>query len=91
MTALEDKQIQRWIDQVAEENPEALTMDGHDNAIIGIARSPGEPSLLAYSRSRILLNLFTRDKMPMEEAVEFFEFNIVGAYMGVGTPVIIDD
>ncbi len=89
--SIDERKIQHWIDQVAEENPEALTIDDHDTAIIGIARCQDHAPLLAYSRSRILLNLFTRDKMSMCEAAELYEFNIGGAYMGSGAPVIIDD
>ncbi len=32
-----------------------------------------------------------RDGMTDEEAIEFFEFNIKGAYMGEGTPLYYDD
>ena len=27
-----------------------------------------------------------RDSMPYEEAIEYFEYNILGAYMGENTP-----
>jgi hypothetical protein len=30
-----------------------------------------------------------RDGMTEEEAIEFFEFNVVGAYVGGGTPVYV--
>mgnify|MGYP001815470108 CR=1 FL=1 len=85
------KQQEAWIDQVSNENPEALQIDGHDNAIIGISRKSGEPALLAYSEKRIIMNLVTFDGMSLEEAREFYEFNIAGAYMGPGTPVIVGD
>ena len=85
------KQQEAWLEQVHEENPEALKIDGHDNAILGISRVPGEPSLLAYSENRIIMNLVTFDGMSLDEAREFYEFNIAGAYMGPGTPVIVGD
>ena len=71
MKPIEDRQVQRWINQVAEENPEAQVIDDHDNAIIGIAKFKGEP-FLAYSKTRIIVNLVTRDKMTIREASEYF-------------------
>lgn len=31
-----------------------------------------------------------RDGMTHEDAMEFYEFNIVGAWMGNGTPIFMD-
>ena len=30
-----------------------------------------------------------RDKMTKQEAVDFMEFNVIGAYVGLNTPVFI--
>jgi len=40
---------------------------------------------------KVLEILMTRDGMSYEEAREFYEFNIVGAYVGPGTPVFVED
>ncbi len=76
---------------LAEENPKALWPDGFDDAYIGQARRCGQPTLAAFSVKKCIRILIDRDGMDYEEAVEFFEFNIVGAWMGEGTPVWIDD
>ena len=31
------------------------------------------------------------EDMTMEEAEEFFEFNIIGSYVGDGTPVFLEE
>ena len=63
-----------------------LKIDGHDNAIVGLV-DMFDGTCIAYDQEKILENLTERDGMTMEEAVEYFDFNIAGAYMGRGTPV----
>jgi hypothetical protein len=69
---------------------ELLICDGLDDAIIGVCRRFGEPDVVAYDYSKVLNILIDRDGMSPDEAVEFFEFNIIGAGMGERTPIFID-
>ena len=64
-----------------------LFADGFDDAIIGIAERIGMEPVVAYDIHKII-EILARD-MPKEDAVEYFEFNILGAYMGERTPVFI--
>lgn len=32
-----------------------------------------------------------RDKMSYDEALEYFEFNVLGAYMGEKTPIWVEE
>ena len=73
----------------SEEFPKMLFMDGLDSAIIGVALVNGNP-LVTYSTEKILDNLVDRG-MGFDEAREFMMFNILGAYMGEFTPLVIDD
>ena len=72
---------------ISEEHPDLLTLDGFDEAVIGVVERAG---LLAvcYDRSKIL-KILMRD-MNLDEAMEYYEFNILGAYMGESTPVYLD-
>jgi hypothetical protein len=72
-----------------DEWPEILFMDGLDSAIIGVVQVNETPQV-AYSTEKILENLVERG-MDFDEAREFMMFNIMGAYMGKFTPIIIDD
>ena len=75
-----------WIESF---NEEALTADGFDDAIIGIGERCGQPSLVAYDRDKCIQVLMDRDGMDYEEAVEFFDFNVAGAWVGENTPMFI--
>ena len=66
--------------------------DGYDEAIIGPAMvwpKKGHTEVLVYNAESIRNILMSRDAMDFEEAREFIEFNIEGAYMGEDTPVIV--
>ena len=73
---------------LAEENPEALFYDGFDEAIIGIARRSGM-AVVAYDQNRCYQKLIA-DGMSFEEAADYFEFNVIGSYLGEHTPVFVD-
>lgn len=80
------------LDQIMELFPEDefLKADGFDNAIIGVSENFNEPLRLIYS-VRKCLNILMVD-MTEEDALEHFNFNIKGAYMGEKTPIwCIDD
>ena len=68
-----------------------LFVDGHDSAIIGIVHSYGRRPVLAYNVRIICETLVERDSMGVDEAYEFFEFNIMGSYNGEGMPVFLHE
>ena len=68
----------------------ALKADGLEEALIGTGRQFTQ-ELMVYSVEKVLEILMTRDGMSYEDAREFYEFNIVGAYVGAGTPVFVED
>jgi hypothetical protein len=75
-------------DELAEIDPDLLLMDGFDDCIIGICESFGGESVVAYDYDRVISQLESYG-MTYEEAVEFHEFNQLGAYVGERTPVFI--
>lgn len=66
---------------------ELLFADGFDSCIIGVGVRCGKPNLVVYNRSAAIALLMKRDKMSMDEAEEFMDFNVIGAYVGERTPV----
>jgi hypothetical protein len=66
-----------------------LKADGLDSAVIGV--QVGEPMRLIYSVTKIIEHLVTEDEMELEDALEHFEFNIRGSYVGEQTPIWCDD
>lgn len=76
--------IDEIIEQYAEET--FLKADGFDKAIIGVEENSMR---LIYSVSKCLAILC--EDMSQEDAVEHFEFNVKGSYMGEKTPIWCED
>ena len=69
-----------------------LKITGHDDAILGPALIWGNGeriSVLVYDAEAIRTTLMERDNMEADEAREYIEFNIEGAYMGPDTPILV--
>lgn len=79
------------VDDLAEENPEALLADGFEDAFLGVGCRCGQPSLAVYSYAKAVVILMFRDGMSYEDAVEYMEFNVIGAWMGPMTPIWLHD
>ena len=76
------------VDQWAEDaDVELLCADGFDDCILGIAQRFND-YFVVYDRDRVLETLRTRG-MSDEDAIEWFEFNIVGAWVGDSTPAFL--
>jgi hypothetical protein len=73
---------------ISEEHPDLLTLDGFDEAILGVVERLGLLTV-CYNRNKIL-SILMRD-MNEEEAIEYYQYNILGAYMGEATPVYLDE
>lgn len=70
------------------EKTELLKVDGHDNAYIGLGSSIGEADRLVYDSDIILDNLIAQG-MTEEEAQEYFNYNILDAYVGDKMPLYV--
>ena len=75
--------LEEIIEQYCDE--ELLKADGFDEAVIGIAVSFRNEPALIYSVSKCLDILM--EDMSYEEALEYFLYNVSGAYVGEKTPV----
>ena len=64
-----------------------LSEEEFDEAIIGVAERIGDEPVVAYDTTKIV-EILSRS-MSVDEAYEFFEFNILGAYVGEKTPLFI--
>ena len=73
---------------ILQANPDALFADGFDDAILGLAERAGE-FLVAYDVEKCI-EVLMEQGMDREEAEEYFEFNVVGAYVGENTPIFVD-
>lgn len=86
-----DEAAQRSADHVRsvmqDHNPDALVADDFAEAFVGVSYRCGKDSLAVYSVPKCIDILMKRDGMSFEDASEFFEFNVAGAWLGDGTPI----
>ena len=64
-----------------------LSEEEFDDAIIGVCERIGNEPVVAYDATKIV-EILSRS-MSEDEAYEYFEFNILGAYVGERTPAFI--
>tara|TARA_Y100000310_G_scaffold64178_1_gene59727 strand:+ start:7581 stop:7835 length:255 start_codon:yes stop_codon:yes gene_type:complete len=81
--------IEFSIEKVSEINPEALLADGFNDAIMGMCMQFGQLPIVAYDYEKCLKILQERDNMSRSEAEEYMDYNVIGAYMGLYSPVFI--
>ena len=60
----------------------------YDSCIAGIGWRTASDPVLVYDRAKILE--FLQTEMTEEEAIEHYEFNIVGSWVGDGTPIFVE-
>jgi hypothetical protein len=70
------------------DDQEFLKADGFDDAVIGFSATE---SRLVYSVSMCVDILMEDHNMDFDEALEYFEFNVSGAYVGEQTPIWCHD
>jgi len=69
--------------KISEEYPELLKADGFDEAVVGVVERIGIQAI-CYDQDKVLEILMR--EMSEEEAIEYFEYNIAGAWVGESTP-----
>ena len=74
------------LEEIHELNSEALVPDGLEEAVIGYVERFGMQPLALVDKEKVINILMKRDKMLYDEAEEYFDFNIIGAWVGDGTP-----
>ena len=79
-------EISDWVSQYPDE---VLLADGFEAAFLGICEIFGRPPVAAYDRDKCMEVLVERDGMEYDEAVEYFDFNVSGAWVGDSTPVYL--
>jgi hypothetical protein len=63
-----------------------LKADGFDEAVIGIEINTGR---LVYDIFKMRELLIKNDGMSSDDAMEYLDFNVLGAYMGEKTPIYV--
>ena len=66
-----------------------LYADGLEDAFIGIIHSKGSQPKACYDYDKCIQILMRPSDMEYEDAVEYFQFNVEGSYVGQHTPAFI--
>lgn len=69
-----------------------LLADGFDNAFIGVGENSESNPVAIYSIEKclnILAEQFKDEEDPETDAIDYFEFNVRGSYVGEFTPMFI--
>ena len=75
-----------------DEDNQMLLADGFEEALLGVTRGQGGGSevIAVYSSDRCI-DVLVAGGMELMEAVEYFDFNVVSAYVGERTPLFVDE
>ena len=63
-------------------------MDGYDDCVVGTVNRFGMSPVLCYALQKVIAKMVD-DGMTEEEAYEYYNFNMLGAWVGDGTPAFI--
>ena len=83
--------ILEWLDETECEVMRLEPASFYDKHIVGVGYRFTFGPVLVYSLRGILQDHVENDDMTMDQAREFFEFNTLGAWVGDGTPMFIDE
>jgi hypothetical protein len=73
-----------------EEVEGAVLLTGLEDAIIGIVEEFGNGKRVLYSKNKIIWKLCSMDGMTLEEAHEYYDYNILGLHAGEQNAVFLD-
>jgi|GEM_PF-3323927 hypothetical protein len=62
----------------------------YDSALAGWARRPGDATAILIYDGPLLVEALVADGMSEEEAIEWIGYNIEGAWLGPGMPMVLN-
>jgi hypothetical protein len=66
-----------------------ITADGFETAFVAVGFRYNGNDIAVYDYDLCIDVLIDRDTMSVEEAHEFMDYNVIGAYVGEETPLFI--
>jgi len=68
---------------------ETIYFNGFDEALLGLGTQFNR-DIAVYDFEKCVDILMSRDDMSYDEAVEYMDYNIIGAYVGAYTPIFLN-
>ena len=75
-------------EEISQRHDDILFADGFDSACIGVART--SVGFVACYDIDMCIEVLVNDGMDYGDALEYFDFNVAGAYIGDKTPVFME-
>jgi len=79
--------------RIAEEYPDVRLMmlepSYFDKAIVGVVQRTNQVQAICYDADKCIKLLAKYEKISEDDAVEYFEYNTQGSYVGEHTPVFL--
>ena len=83
-----DEELRAYLEGI---DPRMILFSNEDEAILGWTEVKQSQTFVAvYSYDKLVENMMKRDGVSRAVAVEYVDFNIVGAYLGDHTPIIVN-
>lgn len=76
-------------DFLMEMTDEVVIADGLSDAFVGLAQVGSESKTVAVYDSVKIIRILMEQGLTQDEAVEYYEYNILGAYVGEATPIYL--
>jgi len=67
-----------------------LLADGFEECLIGVGSRCGQPDIAVYDQTKCIQVLMSQG-MSHEEALEYFDFNVLGSWVGEETPIFVSE
>lgn len=89
-TVLERKKMRKEevLERLSEMNENAIILDDFKDALIGYTQNNFFPYVAVYDMEKCI-SILIEQGMTMDEAVEYFDFNVLGAYFGDHSPIFV--
>ena len=77
------------MNKILEQYEGLVRMEGFDDCILGVSTRFGQEPIVAYDYNKVIEHLMG-DGMTHEDAIDYFEFNQIGSWVGDRTPCFIE-
>lgn len=91
MELLMNNKIQNYLEEnYPDDIDDILLADGFDDAFLGVVEGFGLERKACYDTEKCIEILMDDGEMRRCEAEEYFNFNVIGAYVGERTPIFLN-
>jgi hypothetical protein len=76
------------LQRLSEINPDAVVFEEYKDALIGYTENTNISNVAVYDFEKCISILIEKGHS-IEEAVEYFEFNVLGSHFGSNSPIFV--